>query len=97
MNFDEIINSIIKPFVVEQPYEVPGEFYMSNSSNTNQRIMSEYETSRYLVEKRRRKEMEEYRDDVVICDRCIYHKDGVCKFHGSVHPDDYCSYAVAKE
>lgn len=42
-------------------------------------------------------EMEEYRDDVVICDRCIYHKDGVCKFHGSVHPDDYCSYAVAKE
>lgn len=39
MNSDEIINSIIKPFVVEQPYEVPGEFYMSSSSNTNQRIM----------------------------------------------------------
>ena len=30
MNSDEIINSIIKPFVVEQPYEVPGEFYMSS-------------------------------------------------------------------
>ena len=29
-------------------------------------------------------EMEEYRDDVVICDRYIYHKDGVCKYHGSV-------------
>lgn len=46
-------------------------------------------------------EMDEYRDDVVICDRCIYHKDGVCKYHGSVHgsvyPDDYCSFAVAKE
>ena len=39
MNSNEIINSIIKPFVVEQPYEVPGEFYMSSSSNTNQRIM----------------------------------------------------------
>jgi len=42
-------------------------------------------------------EMEEYRDDVVICDRCIYHKDGVCKYHGSVYPDDYCSFAIAKE
>jgi hypothetical protein len=47
MNSDEIINSIIKPFVVEQPYEVPGEFYMSSSSNINQRIMSEYETLRF--------------------------------------------------
>ena len=42
-------------------------------------------------------EMEECRDDVVICDRCIYHKDGVCKYHGIVYPDDYCSFAVAKE
>ncbi len=39
MNSNEIINSIIKPFVVEQPYEIPEEFYMSSSSNANQRIM----------------------------------------------------------
>lgn len=32
MNSDEIINSIIKPFVVEQPYEAPsGEYYISSS------------------------------------------------------------------
>ena len=42
-------------------------------------------------------EMEEYRNDVVICDRCIYHKeDDMCKYHGIVYPDDYCSFAVAK-
>ncbi len=41
MNSDEIINSIIKPFVVEQPYEVPGEFYMSSSSNTKLSFMGE--------------------------------------------------------
>ena len=32
MNSNEIINSIIKPFVVEQPYEAPsGEYYTSSS------------------------------------------------------------------
>ena len=36
MNSDEIINSIIKPFVVKQPYEVPGEFYMSSSNKNNE-------------------------------------------------------------
>lgn len=41
--------------------------------------------------------MEEYRDDVVTCDRCVFHQDGVCSYHnGSVYPDDYCSFAVAK-
>ena len=42
-------------------------------------------------------EMEEYRDDVVTCDRCIYCKNGVCNSHGIVYPDDYCSFAVVKE
>ena len=43
-------------------------------------------------------EMEEYRDDVVTCDRCVFRQDGVCYYHnGSVYPDDYCSFAVAKE
>ena len=39
MNFikeqNDIINAVIRPFVVEQPYEVPGGFYMSSSSNKN--------------------------------------------------------------
>ena len=43
-------------------------------------------------------EMEEYRDDVVTCDRCVSYQDGVCSYHdGSVYPDDYCSFAVIKE
>lgn len=42
MNSDDIINSIIKPFVVEQPYEIPGEFYMS-SNNTNQTTVAAFE------------------------------------------------------
>lgn len=32
---NDIINAVIKPFVVEQPYEVQGDFYMSSSSNKN--------------------------------------------------------------
>lgn len=35
MTDNEIINRVIKPFVVEQPCEVSGDFYMSSSSNTN--------------------------------------------------------------
>ena len=35
MDFDEIMNSIIRPFVVGKPYEGTGDFYMSSSSNTN--------------------------------------------------------------
>ena len=35
MDVDEIINSVIKPFVVEKPYEGTGDFYMSSGSNTN--------------------------------------------------------------
>ena len=31
---DDIIDAVIIPFVVERPYEVPGDFYMS-SSNIN--------------------------------------------------------------
>jgi len=44
-------------------------------------------------------EMEEYRDDVVTCDRCIFNQDNVCSYHnrGFIYPDDYCSFAVAKE
>jgi hypothetical protein len=43
-------------------------------------------------------EMEEYRDDVLTCDGCVFHKDGVCSYlKGSVYPDDYCSFAIAKE
>ena len=43
-------------------------------------------------------EMEEYRDDVVTCDRCFEYRDGICNYHkGAVYPDDYCSFAVAKE
>lgn len=42
--------------------------------------------------------MEEYRDDVVTCDRCIYRQDGVCSYpKGSVYPDDYCSFAIVNE
>ena len=43
-------------------------------------------------------EMEEYRDDVVTCDRCVFRQDGVCSYHdGSVYPDDYCSFAARKK
>ena len=35
----ESINNVIKPFVVERPYDILGEFYMSSRSNTNQRII----------------------------------------------------------
>ena len=31
---NDIIDAVIIPFVVERPYEVPGDFYMS-SSNIN--------------------------------------------------------------
>ena len=42
-------------------------------------------------------EMEEYRDDVVTCNRCEFYQDGVCMYHdGSVYPDDYCSFGVKK-
>ena len=42
-------------------------------------------------------EMEEYRDDVITCDRCSEYRDGICNYHnGSVYPDDYCSFAIAK-
>ena len=33
---NDIINAIIRPFVVEQPYEVPGDFYMSSSNKNNE-------------------------------------------------------------
>ena len=43
-------------------------------------------------------EMEEYRDDVVTCDRCTSYQDGICNYHkGAVYPDDFCSFAVVKE
>lgn len=43
-------------------------------------------------------EMEEYRDDVVTCDRCSEYRDGICNYHkGAVYPDDFCSFAVVKE
>ena len=43
-------------------------------------------------------EMDEYRDDVVTCDRCESYQDGICNYHnGTAYQDDYCSFAVIKE
>ena len=43
-------------------------------------------------------EMEEYRDDVVTCNKCFYYRDGIYNYHnGTAYPDDYCSFAVTKE
>lgn len=43
-------------------------------------------------------EMEEYRDDVIICNRCESYQNGICSYYdGSVYPDDYCSFAIIKE
>ena len=33
---NDIINAVIRPFVVEQPYEVLGDFYMSSSNKNNE-------------------------------------------------------------
>ena len=29
-------------------------------------------------------EMEEYRDDVVTCDRCVFRKDDLCSYHNGL-------------
>ena len=34
MEYTEIIDTILKPFVVKQPYDIDGDYYMSSAATT---------------------------------------------------------------